>query len=451
MMNLYSKRNNGTFFNRIIVPKDKAIFICVSILFYVYFIGFFTLNIGLPESAYYVSDIMLLFCLFLSFNRIRTIFFHKRLQLFTILLLVLLSICTFSSLFNGFNLLLWMWSLRNWGRFFLYFYVCCALLNERWIDIVIRITLNVFFINTFVIVIQYFFMHGYSQDSLNGLVGRNVSGANIVLTMVAVIIITAEYVSRLCTIRKLLTVFFCSMTISVFAELKAIPIFTFVIFVVVFFFNSRFTIRDFLTTMLWLVLSIIIVILSLHLLVIVYPEFSKILALDGLIKSVSSEYGYGNIGYIDRLSAIKVINRDIFSSSLIHQLFGIGMGNAEYSVIQSLTSSFYSTYGHSYCYLNFCVAILYIEGGYIGFLLYASVFLTLIVNFVKQICILKHKKKWRKLTYYESIGLGMSCLGFIFIWYNNLLRTDMSLLMALYIAVPFAISFRIRGYIGDAK
>lgn len=424
----------------IVLPKDKALLICILILIYVYFVGFFTYNFGLSEIAYYITDALLILCLVLSFNRTKRIIFSNRLRLFSALLILLLVITTLSALLHGFKPLLWLWSLRNWGRFFLYFYLCSALFSEKWVNKLLAMTINIFILNVFVIIVQYFVIKGYPQDALNGLVGRNTSGANIVLTMAAAIIVSSEYVRKQCTARKLIIVFLGVLIVSILAELKAIVIFAFLSFSIILLVNSRLTVKQ---TARFIVLGIVATIVSvfaLHVLVRVYPEFADVLSIEGLFGSVANERGYGYVGYIDRLTAIKVVNRDIFRNELIHRFFGIGMGNAEYSAFAGLTSAFYYSYGVMYRYLGFCVAILYIEGGYIGFGLFVALFVVIIINCTGSISILKKKVNANTACYYESIGLGMAFFALICIWYNNLLRTDMAALVAFYMAIPFALS-----------
>ena len=52
---------------RLIVVKDKKQRMILSMLYYVLFIGFFTSNFGVPESAYYLLDVLLVLLLFFAF------------------------------------------------------------------------------------------------------------------------------------------------------------------------------------------------------------------------------------------------------------------------------------------------------------------------------------------------------------------------------------------------
>ena len=427
---------------QITIPKDIALLVCLSILIYVYFVGFFTYNFGMPVTVYYITDVLLLICLLISLSRFLKAILYKRLNLFSLLVVVLLMICTGSAVLNGFNPLLWIWSLRNWGRFFVYFYLCVALLDEKWTDRMLKMTVNVFHVNLFVIALQYIMFRGRSQDALNGLVGRDTSGANIMLIMATTIIVSSEYVLNKCKVMKLLLVYIEIMIMAVLSELKAILLFSLAIFAFILLINSKLTKKQITRFLSILFVGIVVAVIGLRLLAKVYPQFADIISIRGFIGAITTEGGYGNTGYIDRLTAIKVVNRDLLKSGFLQHLFGIGMGNAEYSTSATFTSIFYNTYGPLYRYLNFCVAILYIEGGYIGFGLYVVLFAVVIRSCWKRINKLKVKQGIQTKCFYESVGMGMACLGLIFIWYNNLLRTDMSVLMAFYMAIPFALDRR---------
>lgn len=423
---------------KIAIPKSKVLMICLFVLLYVYFIGFFTYNLGVPETAYYLTDVLLVLCLLMCPNKALRTFKEKRLKLFSTLLMILILVGLASAMINGFKPILWLWSLRNWGRFFLYFFLCVALLNERWIDRMLSMTVNVFLINIVVIFLQYMLL-GMRGDALNGLVGRNTSGANIVLTMAAAIIVSAEYINKKCTIRKLVIVFAGVMVVSILAELKAIILFAVFIFGLMFLVNSNFTAKQVLKFLCLAILAIAAVFFGLRSLARVYPEFAKFMSMQGFINAVTTEGGYGNTGYIDRLTAVRVINKYLFSNTTQH-FIGIGMGNAEYSTAAILTSAFYNAYGATFRYLGFSVSMLYLEGGYIGFGLYISLFVVLIIQMFRKINKNKKNSLYRPLCFYESIGFGMAILALIFIWYNNLARTDMSVLMAFYMAIPFALT-----------
>ena len=167
----------------------------------------------------------------------------------------------------------------------------------------------------------------------------------------------------------------------------------------------------------------------------VYPEFAGFLSVERILEMGKSEYGYGNSGYIDRLNFINVIDKYFFSSEgWMRKLFGIGMGNAEYSVSSVFRSSFYDSYGRTFRYLNFAGSDIYLEFGLLGLICYILIFGVLIGQSWKR---LQKADMSQEKKYIENIGLAMSVICFIFVAYNNLLRTDIVFAVAPYLAAPF--------------
>lgn len=424
-----------------IIPKDTAQTICLSIVLYVYFIGFFTYNFGLPIAAYYVTDALLILCLLLSVDRLGKAVFSDRLRWFSAILAALVVVSTLSALINGFRPLLWLWSLRNWGRFFLFFYLCVALLDEEWASKMLSLTVSLFLVNVVVVIVQFVMIEGVSQDALNGLVGRDTSGVHIVLALAAVAIVSAEYCTSRCRIWKLAVVFVGVMVVSVLAELKATMFFAVAIFTLIYVVCRVRSWGSLLKLLAFVIVAAATIVVGASLLNSLYPLSGIDLSLEGIIRGVSAEGGYGHNGKIDRLTAIDVVNRDIFVDDGLRQAFGVGMGNAEYGSVGALQSAFFNEYGAEYAYLRFNVSSLYIESGYIGLALYISLFVILIVSTAKQ----ARKRTGgcldeMRLGRYEAVGLGAALIGLVFIWYNNLLRTDIAVLLAFYIAIPFALT-----------
>lgn len=428
---------------QILFDKDWSANLCVAIILYVYLIGFFTFNFKVPESAYYLSDLLVIAALCGSVIRVFRGFFFSEVRIASILLFILLGVGTFSAFFNGFHFNLWIWSGRNWGRYFVYFYLCIALLNEKKADRILKFTETLFHINFFAILIQFiFFYRKISQDAMNGLVGRTTSGANMILLIATIVIVYSQYFSNKCSIKKILCVLTEAAIISVLAELKALILFALALFGIMLIVNFQAKTKLILRyTMIILILSAVAVI-SLRIIVTIYPYFEKLLSIEGLINAVTTESGYGNSGYIDRLTAVRVINKYFFDDAGIWtKLFGLGMGNAEYSSVSMFTSEFYREYGTTFKYLYFTVSSIYMEVGMVGLILFVSIPITLFIRCFIQIKRIHIKAGSGEMLFYENVGLGMTALSIMYIWYNNLHRTDLAFLLAFYIAVPISVKY----------
>ncbi|MCI8346282.1 MAG: hypothetical protein HFJ42_10215 [Clostridia bacterium] len=425
------------------LDKDWTVNLCIAVVIYVYLIGFFTFNFGIPESAYYFTDVLVISMILGAIKRTLKAFFFSEVRIASILLLVLLGVGTFSAVLNGFHINLWIWSMRNWGRYFVYLYLCIALLDERKINGILQFTEKLFHINFFVILVQFIlFYKKISPDAMNGLVGRTTSGVNMILLISTVVIVFSQYFTNNCSIKKVLCVLSETAIVSVLAELKALIFFVLILFLAMMAANFKAQVKLVMRYTIIIILLSIVSIISLRIIVAMYPYFEKLLSIDGLISAVTTESGYGNSGYIDRLTAVRVINKYIFDDlGIMTKLIGVGMGNAEYSSFSVFTSDFYREYGGTFKYLNFSVSSIYMEVGMVGLILFILIPVVLFVRCFVQIRKNQIEAKRARISYYENVGLGMTALIIMYIWYNNLQRTDISFLLSFYIAVPFSVKY----------
>ena len=418
--------------------KDKETNLCFLTFLYVTFIGFFTYNFGLSEAAFYVTDVLLIILTFLCLPKLLNVIARKRMRAFSTIIISLIIMGFFSAVTNGFDILLWIWSLRNWGRLIVYFLLCIVILDKKRIDKIIEFVVSLFHINAAVIVFQFLFMD-YPQDALNGLIGRTTSGANISIILLTIVIMLSKYFSKNCELKQLVLIMMEDAIVAVLAELKAVLVFELIIFVVYMVVNGRLRASQLVKYIFFMIVAVFVFYIAYALLVKIYPEFLSTFSIAGLISGITTEKGYGYSGYIDRLNVIPVINKYFFDDmGLQYKLFGIGTGNGEYSSFDFLCSRFYKNYGETFRYLRFTSAVLYLEVGIVGLLLYTLSYMVMFKDTVKEIKKRLNKNVINDTVYYENIGMGAFLIGIMFIIYTNLQRTDMAIIIAFFMAIPIA-------------
>lgn len=409
-----------------------------SILIYTLFAGFFTYNFDISESAFYFSDVLNVLLLILSIKGITRIALFQPIKKFIWCIITLTIVGVISSFLQGANILLILWSIRNWGRAVSFFLVCCYVIDKEQAEGIIRLCMNVFHINTIVILIQYlFFRENYTVDSLNGLLGRGTSGLNISFLMIVFCIYLSGYFTKKIGLNKLV---FCTLelnTIAVLAELKGIILFEiiFVTFYIVL--CSSVKNKDLVRYVVLGVGIFVVAIIAGRFLVELYPQFRDFMNTSSIVKAATSKYGYGNSGYIDRLNFYEVINTRLFYDNKWKRVFGIGLGNAEYSSVSLFTSDFYKQYGTVFRYLNFSTSMIYIEIGIVGLMLFLSSYLILFMylwNIVRD-------NKDKIPPYYELLGVGIVMTTILLFVYNNMQRTDVSFILSFFLAIPFAVRY----------
>lgn len=426
--------------------KSKNLNLCVFFIFYEFFLGFLTYNLSFPPVVKYLGDAINIYLLVVSIKVLSsrrhvksfgTCQYEENKSLIAVFVIVLLwmGLGTLSAFLNGFHLPLWIWALRNWGRLFIFLIVCIALFDENSFLRVNQMIIKLFHINFFAVVIQFFFMKSsYKQDQMNGILGGNTSGMNVMLVLCTLVIIYSGFFLNMCSLKYAVLITSEAIIVAVLAELKVL----FIVIVVLFVFYAvidmkRRGIRINVKVLILLIIIPVIILTGANILSAIYPGFDNFLQISRIIEAMSVENGgYAGTG-INRLSVISVSNK-YFLTTFQQRLLGIGMGNAEYSQIGALTSSFYRTYGTNYMYLGFSSADLYIEGGLLGLVSYTGIYVYILLKNFKRVT---NQRLTQNQKLLNSIGYGMAMLSLIFILYGNYQRTDAAYIIAFLLAGLF--------------
>jgi len=323
---------------------------------------------------------------------------------------------------NNSGWLLYLWAIRNYGRFFLWFFCCVELIDLSQWEKHIK-NLNIFMYLNFAIMLYQFFVEGERSDYLNGLFGRYVGGNSAINTFL--ILLTIENFAALLTKkRELKKVFLNILVMGATCALNEIKIFFIeIIFVAII---GLWCMRkkrqsDFIRIMGITVTFAILSICSLVLFLTFYPNYYEKLNLEYWIyystRSLnSSDLIYHNdIPVANRLTVYKIVY-DNFLTDVRSKLIGIGMGAADTSVF--IFNEFYNKFA-PVLYGAFLFGIVLLEDGIIGLGLCVAFFMYIAVD-----C----KKKGMKMgnKYYSTISLITSLLGILLCVYNSALKIETS-------------------------
>ena len=421
---------------KIKIYRDLPTFLCLLTLYWVMFSGFFTYTFGISESIFYVPDLFIILLVFIEIKKIKKVILSGSLKGPALCVAVILVAGFISYFVFGGSTARAIWAIRNWGRFFVYFAVCVCVLDRQKVDRVIGFFLKFVHVNFVFIIIQFLFLQSiYNQDELNGFLGRNTSSVNLIYCMIVSILAIAAFRTEKISKNKMIVIISEVAIISILSEMKANVLFVALLYILGAFVTGRFTVKQIIRNITTVIIACAAAIIAMKILVHFYPNFENILTLDGLWEQMAGEHGYGNHGYINRLTAISVIDKYFFNAKgLFPKLFGMGIGNVEYSKFSMFTSPFYHTFGTTFSYLGFSSAILYLEVGMIGLLFFCLFHVNIIITTYKEI-----KKNMNGDAFYYCIGYLTAIFSLILIVYNNLHRTDASILLAFFLAVPFVI------------
>ena len=415
------KKNSNLFAKKLIVFQ----------IIYNLIIKFFISDFKFPSLFNYVTDIVnvWLFLLALFIYRSKKNESQSKIKLYGSLLFPFLFLIfgTISFLMNYSTLFLYIWALRNTFRFYMFFWSCIVILEKKDLNTIFNALEKVYVVN--VIVCMYeFFVKGIKYDSLGGIFGNNVVGGNgplnvFLILMMAYAIIQYFYKQK--KISYVIFVLISSLAIASIAELKIVFIEFILLFILLMLILKKNRKMIFIT-----IFILVIGYFGVKLYASFYPERANFLSLEYFM-----DYGknttYGDKSVINRFSAFEYIDSHYFYEDTEKKLFGLGLGNAETSQFEDLTSSFYKENGELLKYHWFSHVFMYIETGIIGLITY-------LLFFVKNIFNNSKIEKNAEFKNYIKLATVLNIFCFIFFFYNQTLRLETTTYLIFFVlSIPY--------------
>lgn len=389
-------------------------------------IKFLVVDFHFPSALNYVSDIFTIAALFMVLRK-NHFGVHKRSPYapirFATLLVFFATLSAFLS--ADFSPILYIWSLRNNYRIFIFFYCCCKTLDEEDVHNIFEILEKILYANIVVCVFEYF-VRGMEYDFLGGLYGNGIQGGNGPLNALMIIVcayLIVEYINKNKKIWNLLFGIGGCLFIATVGELKFFY-FEIVLLVVLIcvFVTHNLRMAVFITAI------AVIGVVGMSFYVRLYPHRAGFLSLV-YIQEYSKNNSYGVSTEINRLTAINIISTNYFDMNWKKILLGLGMGNGEFSSQYSfLTSEFYSLHSIRLRYDWFVHSFMFVETGYIGLALYVLSYVSAMI------------KAWwdRKDNTMNQIAMISIAFLIIMIFYNQVLRIESVCYMAAFVlAIPY--------------
>lgn len=403
---LYLNKNNVIYRKNLFTNKNNVIFI----LFFTIILGTLTDALGWPAYISFLNDAILLITFIFGFSKI--ISKIKKLSFLLVLpVIVFFCISLLSSLVNYVSPLLVIWAFRNTFRGIIYFFLCITFLEISDLKKIFSILLMLQTISMFLALYQLFFLQ-HQQDFIGGIFGYgNGAGVNT-FNILLMSFYSFSFIEKKEKLWKMILAFITSFVIAAIAEEKITFIY-FIILIINFILlsNAKFRFK-----IVFLVCGITIVFIGLQILKDLYPEMYEVMTnIDKLIEYATKTYDEGY--RLPRIGSFNIISNLFFTSDLNH-LLGIGFGNAETSTLSIFVSDFYLKNG-SYNYRWFTHQWIFIEEGFLGFISYLFIFIFIGIYLLYGLVNNKNNK--------NLILTSLTCLicYIISIWYNATLKIDM--------------------------
>lgn len=406
-------------------------------------------DFGVPHAVLYLVDVCNLFLAVCVLYTKRKIWL-QRAGMVWLAIGVWLGYMLINAVLNRVPILLVLWAFRNWGRGIVFFAACLTFLNKedvRWLG---KLLFVLYVIHTFLMGAQsvLFALQGrFSEkmigDHINGIFGQLIGGngwSDVFTCAVLIAVMCRDYergkISVACAF-----VMLTAMAMAGVQELKvffyefaalnaAIPI--------AFAVQKKLKVSVLLEMLLCAAVSFGI---GLWILAELYPTHFWVII--GKRSLSTYEEKTSAVYKISRIKFIPEIN-ELFALNLRQQLCGLGFGHCEYSAIPFLRSDFSKQY-EELGYHCFTSQTLYIEGGLLGLLLFAMIPLSAAME--QGIAILQKKPQLAIRTF----GLYFAGLTAVKVIYNNAMRSELSYLNFLFLALFYILISEIPQTEGESE
>lgn len=340
---------------------------------------------------------------------------------------------TFSAMVNGLVPVLWVWSIRNFGRFFIVFVSATVFFSLDDYYLFKKLLFLLSHLN-FILCLFQFGVIGNKGDYIGGLFGIQAGVANTWMNTFLVIVAVVYISEWLCGKEKMWKVMMVlseGLSIAVIAELKFyfIELAIVILWTIVVVKKTNLVLKRIMGVTCF---SLVALLITIPILYSMFPTFNDFFNIRKIIEIAGKSYT--GTGDLSRTKAIVEIIDKLFDKDVLKSVIGVGLGNGEYSTNNEIfQSSFFKTY-QAYRYHWFTDAFVMVETGLIGVGLYGLSFIALLFKAMK-----KYKAgKLNKGCHLNVILLAP--LSLLLCIYNISLNTEITYI--LYIALAFGCLYK---------
>lgn len=266
--------------------------------------------------------------------------------------------------------ILYIWGFRNTFRYYAYFISCIALLDISDVLEIIPKFKKIYIINFFICLVELGL--GYSGDNIGGIFGtqRGCNGyLNLFMIVISAIYVTEYLEKKIGLMQTMIAIMSCFFLMAI-AELK-VYLFELPVIILIGMLNVKFSFRK--------IIIITLGVCGIAAGISMLGHYFESSGLDFFTSDAITKYmgdrGYTNSGDLSRMNAVSQLYERFLNGNLLGTLFGIGLGNASYSAAFSFFNSRFYLLNQALHYQWFTDAIIFIETGTVGLMLYELFFM----------------------------------------------------------------------------
>ena len=380
-----------------------------------------------PAFFKYLLDVAWVFLVATMITRKKKLI-DQRVKFLMLWVFIFLLITLLNYIIHYQSIFYYLWGFRNNFRGYACFFATLFYFDEGDVYTALDILDKLFYIDVIVMLFQYFVL-GYKQDWLGGLLGGG-NGANIYANAFFCISLSIAFI-LFCEGKRKTPVFILQVALMLILAAMAEIKFFFVELVIL------MAVGYGITRLTWKKMMIVPIVAVLFFvgyafLGTLFPGSD--MNLSEMFDYASNAGGYTGRGDFNRLNFLGTSN-SMFLTNTFDRLFGLGLGNCDYATDYAfVTSPFYRNYG----YLNytwFSSAFMYLENGWIGLIFFFGFFLFVFFDAVLMIYEKKGNQTFCKITALCAVAALMN--GF----YNQTLRMESGYMMYFMLAIPWCVAY----------
>lgn len=402
-------------------PSSHGSALLLGVIVWYVIAGILTGFFGLSKSIVYFGDILNIWLFMNALYKFRNKGFHTKGNIVLLFIVIFSLIGLLSSIVNLESPILILWGIRQNFRYFVFYFSCLMYLKEKDIQILLKFVTLLFWISVplcFYEALVVIYPRGTIVGDYVGGIYYGIQGVNAPLNIIMLIYCTTtllNYFEKKCTFSFVTLMLTAALCMSALAELKVFLV-QIVIIVIIAMVRKGVSIK-----------GIILICVGMLVLGIAVQMFVQLngkgrayyttdyLSISGMIKTIFRKTGYDGVGDLNRFTAVQDLTVKFFSKDLIGFLFGLGLGNADYSLgYEALQSQFYRNYNWMH-YQWFSISFVFIETGIIGLITYIMIFISALKQGLKNL---------EKKSFYQGFHMIMTLMMLIMIVYNPSLKNE---------------------------
>lgn len=315
--------------------------------------------------------------------------------------------------------------LNNNGRFFIFFFGCILFLKAEQRDKFMKLWDGLFWLN-FLLTLYQFFVLDIKWDYLGGLFGTQ-AGCNAytnVFFTVCVSFSILQYMNQREKAWMCLAKCAAALIVTAMAELKMFVL-EFAGILVLAVLLTKFSRRK----VFLMIGGVVGAAACVKLMVTIFPWWAGWFNLENIWNTATSKLGYTGAGDWNRLTAVPIAWNE-YLLTWPQKLFGLGLGNCDFSPIAGMTSPYYDANWTNNYYM-FSSGLIMLETGLVGMITYVGFFLMI---FVAANSLLR---SGRGDEVYCQLAEVLSLMSLVLFIYNCTLRTEVGYMLYFALALAF--------------